>query len=254
MRADLAARLLPDVYRRVVGSSAPLGAILDVMERLHAPVEAVLADLPTYFDPQRTPPSFVPFLARWVDLDRWLDDGSDRFDTGTGRLRQVVAAASELSRMRGTAEGLRCALEWALGISGVSVVADATPFHVVVTLPSSAEEHRDLVARIVAQEKPAHATAEIVYSGDAPARFVGGPPASGSTSTPPPPAGPSPATSGSVASAEPRPTAGAPPIAPASTSAAPGLSPASTAEESHVAPHADGVPAPTDAGTGADTS
>ena len=35
----------------------------------------------------------------------------------------MVAAASELSRMRGTAEGLRCALEWALGISGVSVVS-----------------------------------------------------------------------------------------------------------------------------------
>lgn len=166
MRADLAARLLPDVYRRVVDSSAPLGAILGVMEQLHAPVEAVLADLPSYFDPQRAPSSFVPFLARWVDLDRWLDDGSDRFDTGTGRLRQVVAAASELSRMRGTADGLRCALEWALGISGVSVVADATPFHLAVTLPAAAEEHRDLVARIVAQEKPAHATAEIVYSGD----------------------------------------------------------------------------------------
>jgi phage tail-like protein len=184
MRADRIALLLPEVYQRTIVPHTPIAAILDVMAEQHEPIEQVLARLPEYFDPQRTPDRFVPFLAHWVDLDRWLDDGTGTFDTGTGRLRQLIAAAAQLSRRRGTAAGLRDALEWATGVAGVRVdeaVPDAAgrirPFHVVVTLPTAAESHRALVRRIVQQEKPAHITADIVYVEDeAP------PPA-----TPPPP-------------------------------------------------------------------
>jgi phage tail-like protein len=174
MHAERIARLLPEVYQRTIVSGTPIATLIDVMAELHAPVEDVLAHLPDYFDPQLTPDRFVPFLARWVDLSRWLDE-SGGFDSGVGRLRQVVAAAAHLSRLRGTAEGLRDALEWATGVSGVRIdeqTLDAAgrprPFHVVVTLPAGAAVHRLLVERIVEQEKPAHVTADVVFE-DGPA-------------------------------------------------------------------------------------
>lgn len=172
MRAERIARLLPEVYQRTIVEGTPIATLLDVMAELHQPVEDVLVRLPDYFDPQRTPDRFVPFLARWVDLARWLDETSGGFDSGIGRLRQVVAGAAQLSRLRGTAEGLRDALEWATGVAGVRIdeeVRDAAgrprPFHVVVTLPQEAYAFHDLVHRIVQQEKPAHVTADIVFAG-----------------------------------------------------------------------------------------
>lgn len=167
MRADQIAQLLPEVYRRAAVPGTPLAAILGVMEDLDAPVERILAELPRYFDPQRTPEEFVPFLAHWVDLARWLDDGGG-FAPGTGRLRQVVAAAAELSRVRGTVDGLRQALEWATGVGGVQIESSAErPFHVVIDVPGEAQPLHELIDRIVRQEKPAHVTAEIVYTDQA---------------------------------------------------------------------------------------
>ncbi|WP_194410454.1 phage tail protein [Microbacterium cremeum] len=213
MRADRIARLLPDVYRRAIVPGTPLAALVDVMAEQHAPVEQALADLPDYFDPQRAPDHFVPFLAHWVDLARWLDDASGEFDTGPGRLRQVVAGAAALSRRRGTARGLREALEWATGVAGVRVEETApvpTPsphsagalrgasgregpaggvgpaggrgrrFHARVVLPHAASAYEPLVRRIVEQEKPAHVTVEIVFE-DATPSGPDGPGATGGT-------------------------------------------------------------------------
>ncbi|MGC5173158.1 phage tail protein [Microbacterium sp. DT81.1] len=170
MQAERIAKLLPEIYQRTIVAGTPIATLLDVMAQLQDPVEEVLAQLPDYFDPQRTPDRFVPFLARWVDLARWLDETSEGFDSGVGRLRQVVAAAAHLSRLRGTAQGLREALELATGVSGVRIdeeVTDAAgrirPFHVVITLPKEAAVHQVLVKRIVQQEKPAHVTAEVVF-------------------------------------------------------------------------------------------
>jgi len=230
MQADRIAKLLPEVYQRTIVPGTPIATLLEVMAQLHDPVEEVLAQLPEYFDPQRTPDRFVPFLARWVDLARWLDDTSGGFDSGVGRLRQVVAAAAHLSRLRGTAQGLREALEWATGVSGVRIdeevqvptpppgAAGASPgasgrvgpaagrirpFHVVVTLPEEAAVHRLLVLRIVAQEKPAHVTAEVVFENGPAATTVepsAEPPEAASPPTLPvgaPPAPPEPSFPGS---------------------------------------------------------
>jgi phage tail-like protein len=170
MQAERIAKLLPEVYQRTIVAGTPIAALLDVMAALQDPVEQILAELPDYFDPQRTPDRFVPFLAEWVDLSRWLDETSGGFDAGVGRLRQVVAGAAHLSRLRGTAQGMREALEWATGVSGVRIdedVADdsgrSRPFHVRVTMPKEALVHERLVQRIVQQEKPAHVTAEVVF-------------------------------------------------------------------------------------------
>ena len=175
MDADRIALLLPEVYRRALATSSPLEGLLHVMDAQHAPVEAVLDRFPDVFDPYLTPDRFVAYLARWVDLVRWLDSEDSELDTGQGRLRVLVAVSAELARRRGTALGLRTALTLALGVPGVEVddqVLDKDdlpmPFRVRVTLPAQAAVHRELVERIVHEEKPAHVVAEIVYRDEAP--------------------------------------------------------------------------------------
>jgi len=84
-------KLLPWVYQRTALPGNPLTALLEVMEGLHAPVEATLGQLDSIFDPRRTLDSFVPYLAGWVDLGGLLDvsrgggiSTSMTFPTGLG--------------------------------------------------------------------------------------------------------------------------------------------------------------------------
>src|SRR5262245_44871149 len=106
MKQDEISRLLPAVFQRAVMPGTPLAALLAVMEELHAPVEGLLADLDAYFDPRRAPEPFLPFLARWVGLGRLLDDWPRRADdadfwpSGSGHLRELIAAAVVLARWR----------------------------------------------------------------------------------------------------------------------------------------------------------
>jgi len=175
-RAD---RLLPEVMRRTVLPGSPMAAVLDVMEALHAPSEAVLRRIDRVFDPYDAPRGFLPVLARWVDL-AWLLDRQAPVDprrggipapslsTGDGRLRELIAAASWLAQRRGTAPGLVRFLETATGLGGFRVEespSDAEgrprPFHLLVTAPAGAQVHEALVRRIVESEKPAYVTWEL---------------------------------------------------------------------------------------------
>lgn len=157
MRQAEIERLLPGVYRQAVKESLPLAAILQVMEGFHQPLEDALEGLDGAFDPYRAPDRMVPYLARWVDLDRL---GAVEI----GRLRELIAAAAHLSRWRGTARGMKWMLETATGVKGF-VVEDrlGKPFHVRVSAPAGAEAHRGLIERIVEQEKPAYVTSEILF-------------------------------------------------------------------------------------------
>jgi phage tail-like protein len=173
--AERIALLLPEVYRRALAPGSPLDGVLHVMDAQQAPVEAVLDRFPDVFDPYLTPDRFVAYLARWVDLVRWLDDEDSELATGQGRLRVLVAASAELARRRGTASGLRAALTLALGVPGVTVDDEVPgpdglpmPFLVRVTVPAEAALHAELVERIVREEKPAHVVAEVEYLGEAP--------------------------------------------------------------------------------------
>ena len=167
------APLLPEVFQRTLRPGEPLAGLLEVMEGLHAPSEAALADFDAYLDPGRCPDAFVPLLARWLDLDRFLGPGGDPegFAVGTDRLRGLVAAAPALSRARGTERGLVSFLETATGAGGFSVddrVADATgrprPFHLRVQAPAAARDLRELVVQVVESEKPLHVTYEVVFA------------------------------------------------------------------------------------------
>lgn len=175
MRASEIELLLPDVMRRALAPGTPMDALLAVMEDLHAPSEAILADLPAVVDPLRTPDRFVSMLARWVDLQRLNEaEGGGVEDA---RMRLLIAISARIGRRRGTARGLLEVLELATGHTGFAIddsVPSVTrsgradgppiPFHIRVVAPASAARLLSLVRAIVEEEKPAHLTAEVVLA------------------------------------------------------------------------------------------
>ncbi len=167
MRSAEIRLLLPEVLQRCCIPESPMDALIGVMAAMHAPSEAVLTDLGSFVDPHRTPDRFVGMLADWLDLG-----GLGRIETG--RMRQLVAAAADLNRRRGTAAGLRQLLVIATGLTDITVQSpgsDASgaprPFHVNVLLPPTAsQESLALVTAIVQREKPAHVTADVLIRQD----------------------------------------------------------------------------------------
>jgi phage tail-like protein len=174
-------QLLPGVFQRTMQEGTLLFALLEVMEALPAPDEAILDQLDMYFNPYCTPDAFVPFLASWIDLDRLLlevpeefkDQASPPLPSGMGRLRELVAAAPFLAQWRGTAKGLLRFLETATGIQGFSLDEHALgpdnrprPFHLLVRLPPAANVYRMLIERIIESEKPAYVTYELQIQGN----------------------------------------------------------------------------------------
>jgi phage tail-like protein len=170
--------LLPDIFERTLRPRSPLAALLDIMEALHQPAEEALAHLDACFDARRTADPFVPFLARWVDLERLFIEEADvapahpriRLSTGVGRLRELVATAADLSKLRGTAKGLLQFLHAATGERGfeirenVSSSGEPRLYHLTVAAPAVVRPHRDLIARIIESEKPAYVTYELVIA------------------------------------------------------------------------------------------
>lgn len=178
MKSEAIARLLPEVFQRTYRPVTPLAALLDVMEDMQDPVERTLDDLDATFDPRRTTDAFVPFLAQWVDLDPILAaQGAPSappiptLPSGHGRLRELVAAAAELARLRGTALGLQTFLEKATGYAGFVIEEGAGgsngashPFHFTVRAPAESQQFEPLIRTVITMEKPAHATCELTFA------------------------------------------------------------------------------------------
>jgi phage tail-like protein len=173
-------KLLPWVFQRTAQPGNPLIALLEVMQDLHAPVEATLSHLDAMFDPRRTADGFLPYLAGWVDLGVLIDvsrgggpAASMTFPTGLGRLRELIASAATLSEWRGTRKGLAMFLEIATGASGFSIDeqvrgsdGEVRPFHLQVTAPKGLVMHRPLLERIIELEKPAYVTYELSFQNE----------------------------------------------------------------------------------------
>jgi len=196
MDREQIARLLPGVFQTalhpiaagIVEPDRRMSAVLGVMETLHEPVETVLHDLDRYLDPRLARPDFVPYLAGWVDLD-WLLVAAPSeplattpsLASGLGTLRELVAAAAELARWRGTARGLLRFLDTATGTPGFAIEENVSgdqrqprPFHLRVVAPAEAAVYRPLIERVIVAEKPAYATYELVFAtGATPARATG---------------------------------------------------------------------------------
>ncbi len=178
MDSNTIAELLPDVIRRQQLPGSTLDACLQVMSSQHAPSENILSSLPTTINPRQCPRRFLPLLVQWLDLDRIFygdqtvgtNEQSHRTSLPIGRLRELLAVTIQLSQRRGTAAGLKAMLTAATGIADIAiqeVVYDQSgnelPYHVTVTIPESGLPHRLLLERMVAEEKPAHVTADIVF-------------------------------------------------------------------------------------------
>ena len=172
-------QLLPEVFQRTGQVNSPLYGLLEVMEALTEPAEDILRQITYYFNPYLTPDIFLPFLASWVDLDRFFPslhnqttrDFGHLQALGTGRLRELILAAPQLSKLRGTSAGLRLFLETATGIKGFSIDekvlpdnGDMLPFYIKITAPKDAQKHRVFIERIIEQEKPAYVTYNLEFS------------------------------------------------------------------------------------------
>ncbi|MEV4711503.1 phage tail protein [Micromonospora sp. NPDC049374] len=193
MRRAAIERLLPAAYQRAAVPGSVLWALLDVMEALHAPDEAVLAEVDALFAPYRAPAPMVAYLARWVAMDHLVT--APRRDVplplSLNRLRDLVAHGAALAAWRGTPEGLRTALELATGVTGFVLDEPAErPFHLVVRVPPDAADQLALIDRIVAAEKPAAVTAEITVEDVPSERAVGRASVPSPTVAPPAPASP----------------------------------------------------------------
>jgi phage tail-like protein len=183
MKREEIETLLPRVFQQTLRPGGPLNTLLEVMELLHTPAEAVLSHLEKYFNAYSTPNKFVPYLAYWVDLGRFypfysaqpedLRRSVDPISSGTGRLRELIAAAAYLSQWRGTAKGLKLFLETACGINGFELVENVIgengnprPFHIRIVAPPNAEPHIALIERIIEQEKPAYVSYEVEFKSE----------------------------------------------------------------------------------------
>jgi phage tail-like protein len=167
MRREAIERLLPVAFARAAGPGSVLGALLDVMETLHAPDEAVLGTIDELFDAYRSPDAFVGFLAGWMALEHLLVPGDSgqpgRLPVPVGRMRDVLAEGAALASWRGTPHGLRLLLETITGAPGFVIEEPADrPFHVLVHVPAGAAGQLDLIARVVDGAKPAATTCDIV--------------------------------------------------------------------------------------------
>jgi len=159
MKRERIAELLPTVFRRALPFSPPLAAVLGVMEAMHAPSEDALAHFGDALNPRTAPDRFVPFLASWTGLD-FVSAGATPIDLS--RLRELIAMSSTLAKWRGTANGLILFVEIATGLRGYTV-EEPRPFHFVLRAPLAALSYQELIERIVATEKPAYVTTDLVF-------------------------------------------------------------------------------------------
>ena len=155
---------LPQVFADAHVEGSPLAALVAAADDMQQPVAEVLDHLETAVDPFRSSDAVACYLASWVDLD-WLtiaeaERSRCTLPGGVPPLRDLIAAAAELSTRRGTASGMVRFLELATRVNGFAV-HDAGGFRLVVDLPAGAEPQREAVARIVAAIKPAHVTATL---------------------------------------------------------------------------------------------
>ena len=81
-----------------------MGRFLMMIESFWQPIDQQIEQVPHYFDPQLTPPRFLPWLASWFNLaldDLWSE----------AQQRRLLGAIARLYRMRGTREALQQYLE-----------------------------------------------------------------------------------------------------------------------------------------------
>lgn len=142
---------LPAIYQE----SDFVGRFLRVFEDQVTPVEAALENIWSYFDPRMAPPSFLPWLASWIDLaldENWPEE----------RRRELIHSGTDLYRWRGTRHGLLAYLRIYAGvepeITEQLTAQDGGPYHftVILRVRNAAQVDEARVRAIIEAEKPAH--------------------------------------------------------------------------------------------------
>jgi phage tail-like protein len=146
-REALYLRFLPDLFR----DNDFLGRYLKILETVWEPLEWRQDHLPMYFDPQTCPAEFLAWLGTWLDFR--VEDGRPE-----GRMRQVLAAAMDLQRWRGTRYGLATLLELCVGVRPhIGGTRQPGVFRVKFVVGEGCEPDVAEITRLVETFKPAHA-------------------------------------------------------------------------------------------------
>jgi phage tail-like protein len=141
-------RYLPAIFQE----NEFLGRYLRIFETIWEPLEWRQNHINLYFDPRTCPPSFLPWLAGWLDLavnPYWPES----------RIRRLIAEAADLYRWRGTAYGLKRLIEVVTGLTPTITEHPAQPFvfHVSLVIPPGSDVDAILIDDLVRTHKPAHA-------------------------------------------------------------------------------------------------
>lgn len=96
-------RYLPAAYQEDEASRRFLERFLSIFESDLQESEDLISNIPAFIDPISAPPSFLPWLAKWLALDLYELMGE--------RNREFIAKAVELYKWKGTARGLQALVE-----------------------------------------------------------------------------------------------------------------------------------------------
>ncbi len=156
---------LPGIYQENELSDF-LGRFLLIFEHILSPIDRTIENIPYYFDPDVAPPDVVTWLGSWLGLvldARWPEE----------RRRDVVKAAPELFRWRGTRRGLAQFLRLYTGVEPEileptlrEIANDRTRafrFTVRIRAPRGSGLSRQLVQNIIETEKPAFAACSLEW-------------------------------------------------------------------------------------------
>ncbi len=174
--ADRIATLLPAVFQQTLRGDGPMDALLSVMEELHRPSEAALANLEQTIDPLGAPLPFVNMLMGWVGLGFLASTPQGRSSslppTSAGRpprvspdrMRLLIATAGRLGKRRGTLWGLRSLLRVATGDQAIEIEESIDQaFHFIVYAPRRLDVDAGLLRLFIESEKPAFASYELQF-------------------------------------------------------------------------------------------
>ncbi|MEO0458397.1 MAG: phage tail protein [Cyanobacteria bacterium P01_A01_bin.114] len=174
---------LPAVYHEVDF----IGRFLKLFEQSFDPAVQVLASLWAYLDPLTAPEAMLPFLAQWVG---WPSEVPWSLE----QQRRLIRRAMEIYRWRGTRKGLRLYLHLYTGLpleedptlpeaqkqisiqevfsrgflietarlDQDAILGGGRPFHFTVRLRTPYALDERLIHTIIAQEKPAFCTYDLL--------------------------------------------------------------------------------------------
>ncbi|MBN1318105.1 MAG: phage tail protein I, partial [Anaerolineales bacterium] len=134
-----------------------LDRFLLIFESIMGPINQLVDHMPLVLDPQTVPADLLPWSASWLDLtlnENWPEK----------HRRDLIRAASELYRWRGTRYGLSRYLEIYAGVTPEidDNLAQAHTFRVTLRVPIGQPVDESLVREIIENEKPAHTFYELL--------------------------------------------------------------------------------------------